>query len=129
MAQFLSQDWFDEVATLNTNAGDLHLPPTLANLVINLSVTGDTLTTLHLKHGKLAQHHTDNATSTISIDHQILGQLIHQNDINIAIEAFMMGKIRVDGDMTQVMTLQSAKPSQEQKELYKKIKAITEFNT
>lgn len=127
MAQFLTQAWFDEVATLNANAGDLHLPPTLANLIINVSITGDEPISLHLKDGKIGQHHTANATSTINIDQQTLGDIISQNSADVAIEAFMTGKIRIDGDMSQVLALQSAKPSTEQKALYKQIKQMTEF--
>jgi len=36
-------------------------------------------------------------------------------------QAFMTGKIKVQGDMSQLMALQTARPSQEQKTLYKEI--------
>ncbi|WP_294035702.1 SCP2 sterol-binding domain-containing protein [uncultured Moraxella sp.] len=127
MAKFLSQAWFDEVAKLNEQAGDLHLPPNLDSILMNAKILGDETIELHLKQGKIAQGLADGAASTVSIDAETLGQIIDSGDINIAIEAFMMGKIRVDGDMTQVMALQSAKPSQEQKALFKQIKAVTEF--
>lgn len=127
MAKFLSQTWFDEMATLNANAGELHLPPTLSTLIVNINITGNTPVMLHLKDGKLWQNHTDNAVSTINIDSETLAHIIAGKDANIALEAFMMGKIRIDGDMSAVMALQSAKPSQEQKALYKSILAITEF--
>lgn len=128
MAQFLSNDWFDKVATLNEEAGELNLPPTLANLRININITGDQTVSLYLKEGKIAQGTLPEAVSTISIDKESLLNIINGNDINLAIEAFMMGKIRVDGDMSAVMNLQSAKPSPEQKVLYKRIKNMTEFN-
>lgn len=127
MTQFLTQAWFDELHTLNANAGELNLPPTIATLIININITGDTPVMLHLKDGKIAQHHVDNATSTISIDKETLGDIIAQNTTEVAIEAFMMGKIRIDGDMSQVIALQSAKPSPEQKALFKSIKAMTQF--
>ena len=127
MAKFLSQAWFNEVATLNEQAGNLNLPPNLDAVLLNAKVTGADSTELHLKQGKIYQGLIDNAISTVSIDSGTLSQIINSGDVNIAIEAFMMGKIRIDGDMTQVMALQSAKPSQEQKALYKQIKAMTEF--
>lgn len=127
MAKFLSQVWFDEVAKLNEQAGDLNLAPTLDSVLLNAKVTGDGGADLHLKQGKIYQGLIDSAISTVSIDSHTLGQIIGSGDVNIAIEAFMTGKIRVDGDMTQIMTLQSAKPSQEQKALYKQILALTEF--
>lgn len=47
--------------------------------------------------------------------------------MNYAMEAFMAGKIRVDGDMGQLMSIQTASPSPEQKQLLKNILAITEI--
>ena len=39
MAAFLTDDWFATVEKLTAEAGDLNLPPALANLAINLVVT------------------------------------------------------------------------------------------
>ena len=129
MTKFLSSAWFDAVATLNEQAGDLNLPPNLANLIININITGDTETHLHLSLGKIFKHHHENATSTINIDDATLGNIIKggTETAEIALEAFMTGKIRIDGDMSQVLNLQTAKPSPEQKALYKAIKNMTEF--
>lgn len=129
MAKFLTQSWFDEVAKLNKEAGDLNLPPNLASLIINISITGDSPTQFHLSSGKLQQHHHDDATSTINIDDATLSAIIKSgvNATETALEAFMTGKIRIDGDMSQVLALQTAKPSPEQKHLYKTIKNMTEF--
>lgn len=115
MAQFLSQAWFDEVAALNAQSGELNLPPSLDSLVLNATVEQDTPTLLHLRGGIIHQGHTDGAVSTITIDGDTLGNIIKTGDTSLAIEAFMMGKIRVDGDMSSVMALQSAKPSPEQR--------------
>lgn len=127
MAKFLSQAWFDSLQILNSNAGELHLPPSLANLIINVNIIGDDPKELHLYAGKLGQYHTSHAISTINIDSDTLTQIILDKDANIALEAFMMGKIRIDGNMSAVMALQSAKPSPEQKALYQKILNMTEF--
>lgn len=127
MAQFLSDDWFAQVATLNTQAGELPLSPSLAQARFNLAVTGDNETQLHLQNGKIGKGFLDNAQASIRLDSQTLGELIAGKDINIALEAFMTGKIRIDGDMSAVLALQSTKPSTEQKALYKQILAVTEF--
>ncbi|PNP99220.1 SCP2 sterol-binding domain-containing protein [Moraxella sp. RCAD0137] len=127
MAKFLSQAWFDQVNELNAQAGDLNLPPNLASVILNASVTGEQGANLYLKEGKIHQGNTPDAISNVVIDDATLSNIISTGDVNQAIEAFMMGKIRIDGDMTQVMALQSAKPSQEQKALFKQILAITEF--
>ena len=38
MPAFLTDDWFSTVETLTAQAGNLNLPPALANLAINLVV-------------------------------------------------------------------------------------------
>lgn len=127
MAQFLSQAWFDTVNTLNAQAGELNLPPAIANLIINVSIEQDNPTPLHLNAGKVEQGHHAQAVSTIKITKDALDEIIQSKDPNLAVEAFMMGKIRIDGDMSAVMSLQSTKPSPEQKALFKQILAATEF--
>ena len=125
---FLTQSWFDAVARLNQEVGELNLPPNLAELTINVTVKSENPTLLHLQAGKINQHHIQNADATIYTDQDTLNQIIHDNSVDTALEAFMTGKIFIEGDMSKVMALQSARPSQEQKALYKQIKEMTNFN-
>jgi hypothetical protein len=125
---FLTQSWFDAVARLNQEVGELNLPPNLAELTINVTVKSENPTLLHLQAGKINQHHIQNADATIYIDQDTLNQIIHDNSVDTALEAFMTGKIFIEGDMSKVVALQSARPSQEQKALYKQIKEMTNFN-
>lgn len=125
---FLTQSWFDAVARLNQEVGELNLPPNLAELTINVTVKSENPTLLYLQAGKINQHHIQNADATIYIDQDTLNQIIHDNSVDTALEAFMTGKIFIEGDMSKVMALQSARPSQEQKALYKQIKEMTNFN-
>lgn len=127
MAVFLTDEWFNEVDRLTEEAGDLNLPPSLANTKLNLNVTdtanGDVQA--YLADGVLKKGATE-ADTTINIDEETLKDVALNGDMNAAMQAFMSGKIRIDGDMGKVMSLQSAKPSTEQKELFKKIFAMTE---
>lgn len=127
MAVFLTDEWFNEVDRLTEEAGDLNLPPAMANMKLNLNVTetkqGDVQA--YFANGVLKKGQID-ASTTINIDEETLTNVAVSGDINKAMHAFMSGKIRIDGDMSQVMALQSAKPSDEQKELIKKIYAITD---
>lgn len=128
MAKFLSQEWFDKVAELNNQAGELPLSPAIEKAVFNLQVLqNENDIKLHLKSGKIAQNFADNAQATVRLDDETLAGLIAGKDIGVVLEAFMTGKIRIDGDMSAVLALQSAKPSTEQKALYKQILAVTEF--
>ena len=127
MAVFLTDEWFNEVDRLTAEAGDLNLPPALANTKINLKITNTANGDVNaaLENGVLKKGETD-ATTTINIDHETLKAIALKGDMNEAMNAFMSGKIRIDGDMGQVMALQTAKPSVEQKDLFKKIYAMTE---
>lgn len=122
MPAFLTDDWFANVETLTSQAGDLNLPPALANLALNLVVTGAEGTTeLALDSGKIVKGSSANAKTTLNLDADTLRKVFLEFDMAAAMQAFMTGKIKVQGDMSQLMALQTAKPSQEQKDLFKKV--------
>lgn len=128
MAVFLTQAWFDQVQQLTENAGELNLSPTLKNLKINLKIhnapNGDMEASFY--DGNIHQNFIDNATTTVSLDAQILRAILLEKNINQAMEAFMSGKIRIEGDMGQLLSLQTVNLSQEQKQLFKNIVQMTD---
>ena len=122
MPAFLTDDWFANVEKLTAEAGDLNLPASLSNLALNLVVTGGEGTTeLALDSGKIVKGASANAKTTLTLDAETLRKVFLEFDIAAAMQAFMTGKIKVQGDMSQLMALQTAKPSQEQKDLFKKV--------
>lgn len=126
MAVFLTDAWFDDVEKLGSEAGELNLPPALANMVINLKVSDtDKDIEANFADGLLHRGLNDNATTTLLLDRSILQSIITDFDTNEIMGAFMSGKIRVEGDMSQLMAVQTARPSAEQKELYKRVKSMT----
>ena len=126
MPAFLSDDWFATVEKLTAAAGDLNLPPALANLAINLVVTGpEGDKEASLAGGRIQKGLVDNAKTTLSMDAETVRKVFLEFDMAAAMQAFMAGKIKVQGDMSQLMALQTVKPSQEQKTLFKQILAET----
>ncbi|WP_173912672.1 SCP2 sterol-binding domain-containing protein [Acinetobacter sp. Marseille-Q1618] len=122
MPAFLTDDWFAIVEKLTAEAGDLNLPPALANLAINLVVADDNGNTeMSLDGGKIVKGLSSNAKTTLNMDGETLRKVFLEFDMAAAMQAFMTGKIKVQGDMSQLMALQTAKPSQEQKDLFKKV--------
>lgn len=122
MPTFLTDDWFSTVDTLTAEAGDLNLPPALKNLAINLVVVdGQNTTELSLDGGTIKKGLSSNAKTTLNMDGETLRKVFLEFDMAAAMQAFMTGKIKVQGDMSQLMALQTAKPSQEQKDLFKKV--------
>ncbi|WP_299186267.1 SCP2 sterol-binding domain-containing protein [uncultured Psychrobacter sp.] len=126
MAVFLTDAWFEQVSQLGDEAGELNLPPALANMVINLKVSdAEQDIEASFSDGLLQKGLNDDATTTLLLDRVTLQSIITNFDMNEIMGAFMSGKIRVEGDMSQLMALQTARPSTEQKELFKKIKSMT----
>ena len=126
MPAFLSEDWFSTVEQLTAQAGDLNLPPALKNLAINFVVNNTSGNTeLSLDGGKIQKGLADNAKTTLNLDEDTLRKVFLEFDLTAAMQAFMTGKIKVQGDMSQLMALQTAKPSQEQKDLFKKVLELT----
>lgn len=128
MPALLSNEWFDSVDKLTAEAGDLNLPPALASLALNLNVTeaGKDDINLSLDGGKIQKGTSPNAKTTLSLDQETLRKVFLEFDMAAAMQAFMTGKIKVQGDMSQLMALQTARPSQEQKDLFQRILSVTE---
>lgn len=128
MAKFLTDEWFSEVDRLTNDAGDLNLPPALADMILNINVantSGDD-TQVSLVGGRITKGANDDAQTTLNLDADVLKKVFLEYDMSAAMEAFMTGKIRVDGDMSKLMALQTAQPSAEQKSLFKNILAMTQ---
>ncbi len=128
MAVFLTNDWFETVEKLTQSAGDLNLPSTLASLALNMNVSGgaEGNVDMTLDGGKIVKGLSPNAKATLQMDADTLRKVFLEFDMAAAMQAFMSGKIKVQGDMTQLMALQTARPSPEQKNLFNSILAMTE---
>jgi putative sterol carrier protein len=126
MAVFLTDEWFEQVEKMGQEAGELNLPPALANMIVNLKVS-DTEKDIeaNFADGLLHRGLSNDATTTLLLDRSILQSIITDFNTNEIMGAFMGGKIRVEGDMSQLMAVQTARPSAEQKELYTRIKSMT----
>ena len=126
MAVFLTDEWFEQVEKMGSEAGELNLPPALANMIVNLKVS-DTEKDIeaNFANGLLHRGLNSDGTTTLLLDRDILQSIITDFDTNQIMGAFMSGKIRVEGDMSQLMAVQTARPSAEQKELYARIKSMT----
>ena len=126
MLDFLSDPWFEQVEKFGQEAGELNLPPALAYMVINLKVAdSEQDIEANFANGYLHRGLNDKATTTLLLDRELLQSIITDFDMNEIMGAFMGGKIRVEGDMSQLMALQTARPSTEQKELFKRIRSET----
>ena len=128
MPAFLSNEWYDKVDSLTAEAGDLNLPPALAGMALNMTVTeaGKEDVNLSLDAGKIQKGLSSNAKTTLTMDEETLRKVFLEFDMAAAMQAFMTGKIKVQGDMSQLMALQTARPSAEQKALFQRVLDMSE---
>lgn len=108
---FLSDEWFDAASKLiaeHSTDG-----PPAPNLVMNLEVTDaeNKKTEFHMgaKDGAtlFGKGHTDGADLTLSTDIDTARQVFVANDPAAGMQAFMAGKVRIQGDMTKLMMAQA----------------------
>ena len=126
--KFLADDWFTEVKKLREEAGDIEIPPQMADLILNLTVTGgpEGDKEFHINSGDFDKGHTDEAKTALTIPYDLAKRLFLENDRSAGMQAFMSGQLKIKGDMSKVMSLQSVNPSDDQEELREKILEITE---
>ena len=107
--EFLSDPWFDAAAKLIDEHSAAGPPP--PNLVMNLEVedTGNT-TQFHMgaRDGTMlfGKGHTDGADLTLSTDIDTARSVFVDNNPAAGMQAFMSGKVRIQGDMTKLMMSQ-----------------------
>ena len=71
--------------------------------------------------------HIDGAEVTITLDYETARAVLVDVNPQVAMQAFMAGKIKVDGDMTKIMALAAgAAPDPVSFEIQQRIKEVTE---
>jgi putative sterol carrier protein len=69
--------------------------------------------------------HLDNPDLTVTLDYETAKAILVDQNPQAGMQAFMAGKIKVQGDMTKLMAMQSGTPDPVQAEIAAKIKEIT----
>ena len=124
--EFLSDEWFAKVKEIREAAGDVQAPAALADLVINITVNADGGEKhLALVGGMLEQGHHDDAPTTLILPADLAKRIFIEGDQSAGMQGFMSGQIKIEGDMSKLMALQSAQPSDEQKQVMKQVQDIT----
>jgi putative sterol carrier protein len=128
---FLSDDWFNAVLALIEKHGND--APAHQNMRMNLVVTDtpfDADRQFHMgaDDGKalFGQGHIDPADVTLTTDYSTAKDVFASGNPQAGMQAFMAGKIKVQGDMTKLMAMQSAQPDPVAQQVAERIKSITE---
>jgi hypothetical protein len=110
MSVFLSDGWFDDVAQIRNEVGEIEVPAAVKDIVINVVVTGhpDGDRKLRLAGGDFQLGHAESAPTTLTLPFDVATAMFIQGDQGVAMQAFMSGQIQVEGDMGAMMQMQAA---------------------
>lgn len=132
MHDFLSDDWMDAVKAIRNRYAD-EAPPVPYKVRLNQVITavpfGDGERRIHIDTSDgtmvLDFGELENPDATITTDYDTAKKLLVDQDQAGAMQAFMSGKIKIQGDMTKLMAMQGAPPDEFAKKVAEEIKAIT----
>jgi hypothetical protein len=130
---FLSDEWMIEARAIRERYAG-RTPPITTVLKINQVVTGtpfgDGTVHSHLdtSSGEMVMElgHLDDADVTVTTDYETAKTIFVDQDPAAGMQAFLSGRITVQGDMMKLMAMQTAIPSNDVTEqIAEEIKAIT----
>ena len=108
--EFLSDDWFTKVHELMAEHGAD--APATTNMMLNMVVTdtpwGEREMHMGSVDGKaeMGQGHADAADVTLTTDYTTAKDVFVSGNQQAGMQAFMSGKVKVQGDMTKLMMAQ-----------------------
>jgi hypothetical protein len=122
--EFLSEDWLAEARKVGDDSGATAVPADVSlNVVVTEGPDGDK--EIHFAGGEFAVGLLDGAPTKLSLPYGVAKQIFIEGNQQAAMQAFMAGQIKIEGDMTKVMALQSQPVTPERLELQKRLKEIT----
>ena len=131
--EFLTDEWIAEAKRLTEEAGPAVSPP--AHVIrMNQVITGapfndgqDILVHMDTSGGKveLDLGHLESPDLTVTVDFDTAKAIFVEQNPQAGMQAFMAGKIKVQGDMTKMMAMSQNAPDPGALALAEKIKEMT----
>ncbi len=130
---FLSDEWIDEAhrirAEYHGQSGPIVFPVRM-NLVVTDMPFGDGSLDAHVDTSsgdlELDKGHLDDADLKVTVDYDTAKAILVDGNPGAGMQAFMAGKVRIEGDMTKLMALQSGPVDASAQEMAARLRAITE---
>lgn len=130
--EFLSEEWVAAAEAIReeyVGKATTSPPPMKMNLVVTDVPFGDGAMDAHIDttdgEMSLDMGHLDGEDLTVTVDYATAKAIFIDQDQQASMQAFMAGKIKVQGDMTKMMAMQTVQPDPTQVEMANKIAAIT----
>jgi putative sterol carrier protein len=130
---FLSDDWLTEARVIRAdfNGKGATIEHSIRmNLVIGEVPFGKGTVEAHVdtSSGELVLDtgHIESVDLTVSLDYDVAKAILVEGNPQAGMQAFMAGKIKVEGDIAKLMALQSITPDPAAAEIAARILAMTE---
>jgi putative sterol carrier protein len=128
---FLSEEWLTEVRKLGEEhqggGGVAHVVK--MNQIITDVPFGDGTINAHMdtSSGEMEMEtgHIDGADVKVTLDYDTAKAIFVDGNPQAGMQAFMAGKVKVQGDMTKLMAMQAAPPDPKAQEFAQKVKEMT----
>ena len=131
--KFLSDEWMTEAKKVREEFAGKGTPPAHAvrmNQIITDVPFGDGTVEAHMdtSSGELEMDlgHLENPDLTVTIDYETAKAIFVEGNPQAGMQAFMAGKIKVQGDMTKLMAMQSQPPDATAQAVAARVKEMTE---
>ncbi len=108
---FLSDAWLEDVKKITEESGGAGMMPPTAeiNMVVTDGPEGDK--ELHVAGGQFNTGLLENAPTKLTLPYDVAKDMFINGNQQAAMQAFMSGKIKVEGDMTKLMAMQGGAPA------------------
>ena len=144
MSKFLSHSWLEEAKAIrHSYAGQGGNPPHQMRMNLVITDVPEDLSNeeeaAHISEGMINAHmdstgeelvmdtgHIEGPDLTVTLEYATAKAILVEGNPQAGMQAFMAGKIKVQGDMTKLMAMQSASPDPVAAEMAAKIQAITD---
>ncbi len=130
---FLSPDWIEAARVVKQEHAHAAPAPSTSvrmNLVVEQMPFGEPTVDAHLDTSagaiELELGHLEGADVKVSLDYTTAKAILVDGDGQAAMQAFMAGRIRVEGDMAKLLAFQATPPAGRALEAADQIRAITE---
>ncbi len=129
---FLSDEWTAEAKRLHAEVVTEPTVPAQSvrmNLVLTQSPLGDGTLAAHVDTSSgglmVDTGHLDSPDLTVTVDYDTAKAILVDGDAQAAMQAFMSGRIKIDGDMTMLLALQGSPVDPAHQELAARLREIT----
>lgn len=132
---FLSDEWIENARMIRAEAEADGTSATVPHSVrVNLVITdvpfGDGALDAHVDTSsgivEIDSGHIEPVDMVVTVDHSTARSILIEGNTQVAMQAFMTGKIKVDGDVSKLIDLQSAPPGPAAQALAERLREITE---